>query len=283
MPQSATNGPRLQIPEFSFLTTHPFPALPFHAYQEGYQSVMRAPTQSHAIKEDASAALNKYLDCLGLPPGQERKNIGDRCLNNIFSQEGVSDIFNHPGCGSGRKFCALVVAFGLLTRQVGNRLTPIPALVKASIYCMATGDQKRWMLALVSFYVLREMDDQLLVTDKRLWVLKGGRNHQFRCFLTLYRRLTDEATAWDLQNPGSVRRFGKKFWQHVGCMMLSVPEADDFDTQVGLMYFVLMVVQVLCLQEMSEHRSHLLSQAPLVRCLLWLTFAKNLYPVVFFG
>ncbi len=61
----------------------------------------------------------------------------------------------------------------------------------------------------------------------------------------------------ELQNPFSVRQFGNMFWQRVRIMMLSVPEADDFDTQVGLMLFVLMDVYVLCLQETSEVRSYL--------------------------
>ena len=66
--------------------------------------------------------------------------------------------------------------------------------------------------------------------------------------------------------PGSVRQFGKMFWQRVRKMMLSVPEADNFDTQVGLMYFVLMDVQFLCLQGVSEGWSHLLSQESLISC-----------------
>lgn len=96
---------------------------------------------------------------------------------------------------------------------------------------------------------------------------------EFTCFLTIYRDLVDEAKALELQNPGSVRQFGKIFWRSLSIMILSVPEVDDFDTQVGLMYFVLMDVQVLCLQEMSEDRSTLLRQSPLVRCVFWYILA----------
>ncbi len=181
------------------------------------------PTQCHANKEEARSALNKYLDCLGLPPWEERKNIGDRCLNNIFSQEGFPDIFNHPGRGSGRKFCALVVAFDLFTRQVGNRRTRVTTLVKASLYCMAKGDVNRFLPALVGAYaskdlldvfsIFREVNPRLLLfdlMDKRGWMLKGKKNNELGCFVTTYGRCVNEAKAWEFQNPGFVRQFGKR-------------------------------------------------------------------------
>ena len=293
----------MQLPDFAFLPTHPSPALDFHAYQTRDQYSMRYPVQGRADNEGAPSGFNEFLARLSSKKGPQSENgqtVFDMCLESLASQEGISAIDYQ--IQSREKLVALAIAFGLFSRQVGDGNLRFSTVNKAALYIAAElGRSSQWKRALVawdesnkgievSFYDKEKETTRLLRLDtntgegqiiRKFQVHMVWKNDAQKKSIELpnlrvtYPGLVREVRARGSKNPGSIKKFGGLFWELVGGMMPTIPEVVDIETQVGLMYVMLMDVQLLSLQSGGEGSFNGLTWDPFTRCMLWLALASS--------
>ena len=241
------------------VSTQPRPALEFYADSLHDRSLRPSSAPScvgieHALsKLNNDPILNQYLGRLYPTRSKKGETVIGICSNSIRLQEGFSAIGSlaqHE-----RKFCALIIAFGLLTQQVGDQsITRALTFSRASKHLMVVlGQRSRFSLRpwrKIVFYKKNPWptyeDDKFVISLGSLLLWDRGKS---RTASYVYTKTLEEMKTW---KPRAMRQFGNVFWEGVGSLALRMPEVDDFATQVGLMCTVLVDAYVLSSHSMSD-------------------------------
>ena len=248
------------ISEFAILPTQPRPALDSYADSLHDQSLRRSSAPSYVRIEHALSKLNKdpiLNQYLGRPYrscSKKGETVIEICSNLIRLQEGFSAIGSlaqHQG-----KSCALIITFGLLTRQVCDTITSV-TFARASKYfrVVLLGQKSRFPLR--PRRTIEASESVTLLIDIMLGDLVDSRSAE-----EAYIKMSKEDEMWES------RQFGKAFWERVGSLAVRMPEVDDIATQVGLMCTVLKDAHVLCSHSMSDPEFLLWSQDVVFRSTL---------------
>lgn len=255
------------ISEFAMLPTQPAPALEFYADSLHDQSLRRSSATNCVSIEDALSKFNKdpmrneYLNGLLLPHAEKGQSVIETCSNFIRLQEefsAIGSLAQHQ-----RKFCALVIAFGLLTRQVGDQAITISLTFSGALeyFMVVLGKESKlpsrlwWTIMDKNEYLKVAGNDPAFVLPLIRILAMELKNGKLASYV--YIKTMGEAMMPKMR---TMREFGNVFWERVGSLALRMPEVDDFATQVGLMCLVLMDAQVLCSHSMSDAEFHHWSQ-----------------------
>ena len=256
------------ISEIGILPSQPRPALDFYADSLYDRALRRSSAPScvsieHALsKLNKNHILNQRLDCLYPTRSEKGETVIEICLNFTRLQEGFSAIGSlaqHEW-----KFRALIIAFGLLTRQVGDSSTTRSRTSKSvGDYFMAVLGSRflypRWRRTTI----VRKKEDLLI----SIWDGNETELSLPRIALSNFWNREPVSHA-HTKKSGKARtrksramiQFGDVFWEAVGSLALRMPQVDDIVTQVGLMCAVLMDTKILCSHSMSDRAFHRWSQ-----------------------
>ncbi|KAM0795492.1 hypothetical protein BDR22DRAFT_593200 [Usnea florida] len=270
--RSPSSVPRLVISEFGILPTQPGPALDFYADSLYDQALRRSPAPScvsieHALsKLNKNPTLNQRIDCLYPTPSEKGETVIEICSNLIRSQEEFLAIGNLPQ--HEWKFRALIIAFGLLTRQVGDPATTRHrTFASAEQYFMAVrGQGSRFLSPLLRTMVIAKREDLLVeIWDEYKSELSRIESCNFSIRKPVPYAYTKKSEKARIQKPGAMIQFGNVYWESVGSLVLRMPEVDDIVTQVGLMCAVLVDTHILYSHSMSDRAFHHWSQSIFLR------------------
>ena len=265
------------ISEFNILPTQPRPALDFYAASLHDQALRRSPAPSCVSIENALSKLNKdpilnqYIDCLYPTRSAKGETVIEICSNLIRLQEGFSAIGSlaqHVW-----KFCALIIAFGLLTRQVGDQIMiRSRTFASASKYFMVVfGLRSRFLWRSWRTTIVDNEDDLLIrFRDGNKFEFSLGRIIQWDLLIrepASFAYIKKSGTA-RMRKSRAMIQFGNVFWEAVGSLAHCMPEVDDIGTQVGLMCAVLVDAYTLSSHCMDDCAFHRWSQDIAVRCSL---------------
>ena len=225
-------------------------------------------------KLNRNTIRNEYLGRLYPTRSEKGETVIEICSNLIRLQEGFSAI---GGLAQHEQKCsALIIAFGLLTRQVGNQSrTRSLAFARASEYIMQViGQESRFPLRPWRTMVRNNecsrvtgKDDEFANSIFQLLLGDLGKSRSYA-----YMIRTGEEKLWKSR---ALTQFGEKFWRLVGSLALWIPEVDDIATQVGLMCTVLLDSLVLCSHRMSDAEFHHWSQDIGLRSVISATAARE--------
>ena len=266
------------ISEFAILPTQPGPALEFYADSLRDRSLRRSSAPScvsieHALsKLNKKPILNQRLDCLYPNRSEKGETVIEICSNLIRLQEGFSAIGSlaqHEW-----KFCALIIAFGILTRQVGDRIMiRSRTFASASKYFMVVfGLRSRFLWRSWRTTIVDDEEDLLIrFRDGNKFEFSLGRIIQWDLLIR------EPASFADTKNSGKAKsramiQFGNVFWEAVGSLALRMPEVDDIGTQVGLMCAVLVDTHLLSSHCMDDRAFHRWSQDIALRSLFLMVY-----------
>ena len=266
--RSPTSVPRLVISEFGILPTQPHPALDFYADSLYDQALRRSPAPScvsikHALsKLNKNPTLNQRIDCLYPTPSGKGETVIEICSNFIRLQEGFSAIGSlaqHEW-----KFRALIIAFGLLTRQVGDlTATRSRTFASAKKYFMVVlGLGSRFMSRPLRKTICRNKEDLFVgVWDGDKSGISLPRIVLWDSWIRerVFHVYTKKSGKARMRKSRAVIQFGNVFWEEVASLALRIPEVDDMDdivTQVGLMCAVLVDTHILCSHSMGDRAFH---------------------------
>ena len=249
------------ISELGILPTQPRPALEFYADSLYDRSLRRSSAPSCVSIEHALSKLNKKsildqrLDCLYPTQSEKGETVIEACSNLIRLQKGFSAIGSlaqHEW-----KFCALIIAFGLLTRQVGDRIkTRSRTFASASKYLIRLLEPRVQLLWRLCRTIIVDDKEDLLIwhgDDNKLKLPLGfislGTLQDRKAVSYAYTKKSEMAKR---RQSRAMIQLGNVFWEGVGSLALCMPEVDDIVTQVGMMCAVLVDTHVLCSHSMSD-------------------------------
>ena len=269
------------ISEFGILPTQPRPALEFYADSLHDQALRRSSSPScvsieHALsKLNKNPILNQYIDCLYSTRSEKGETVIELCSNLIRLQEGflaIGSLAQHEW-----KFYALIIAFGLLTRQVGDRIMiRSRTFASASKYFMVVyGLRSRFLWRSWRTTIVDDEDDLLIrFRDGNKSEFSLGRIIQWDLLIRepasfAYTKKSGKA---EMQKSRAMIQFGNVFWEAVGSLALRMPEVDDIGTQVGLMCAVLVDTHLLSSHCMDDRAFHRWSQDIALRSLFLMVY-----------
>ena len=268
------------ISEFGILPTQPRPALEFYADSLHDQALRRSSAPSCVNIEHALSKCNKdpvlsdYFSRLLPPHAKKGQTVLGICSNFIRLQEGfpaIGSLAQHEW-----KFSALIIGFGLLTRQVGDRnIIRSRTFASASNYLMIVlglGIRFRsrpWWRTIVKNeqdILIRYRDEYKFesLLDRMILRILGNREASYG-----YTIMSGKAK---MRKSRAMIKSGSVFWEAVGSLALRMPEVDDIVTQVGLMCTVLVDARILCSHSMSDPDFHHWSQDINLRSLVLMAY-----------